>query len=374
MIRYYSAREAAQRLGVSRQTLYSYVSRGRLRAHADGASRESRYLVDEVNQLAVRLARGHNPRAVVAEALNWGLPVIESSICLIQNGRLYYRGEDVLCLVETGSLEEVAALLWCRGEGRSQDLLPKNFASLAARCKPLPTELSMSHLFAWVAQSENCADLLFAMASCFSGSPLAEGPVPMAIGKRWRLSALKSDVLRVALILCADHELNASSFTVRTVASTGASLNAALRGGLAALSGERHGGSTNHVEALLDEWNASRKSRFVLESKMDAGMAVPGFGHPFYPDGDIRARALLERVSEKGCVDLARAVERGSGLKPNLDFALVALRRALGLPRGAAFGLFAVGRTVGWLAHALEQRERKQLMRPRAAYIGPQPR
>src|ERR1700749_3057817 len=99
MLRYYSAREAAQRLGVSRQTLYSYVSRGRLRAHTDGASRESRYLADEGNQLAVRLARGHKPRAVVAEALNWGLPVIESSICLIQNGRLYYRGEDVLRLV-----------------------------------------------------------------------------------------------------------------------------------------------------------------------------------------------------------------------------------------------------------------------------------
>ncbi len=373
MIRYYSAREAAQRLGVSRQTLYSYVSRGRLRAHADGASRESRYLADEVNQLAVRLAQGHNPRAVVAEALNWGLPVVESSICLIQNGHLYYRGEDVLSLVETRSFEEVATLLWGRGEGRSRDLLPKNFAALAARCKRLPTELAMSHLFAWVTESENCADLLFAMAACFGGSPLVRGPVPRAIGRRWRLSALKSDALRVALILCADHELNASSFTVRTVASTGASLNAALGAGLAALSGERHGGSTNKVETLLDDWGASRKSRAAVQSRLGEGAIMPGFGHPLYPDGDIRAAALLERISDKKCVDLARAVERDRGLKPNLDFALVALRRALGLPRGAAFGVFAVGRTVGWLAHALEQRELKQLLRPRAAYTGPQP-
>src|ERR1700716_3794328 len=112
MATYYSALQAAARLGVSRQTLYSYVSRGLLRAHPADSHRERRYLIAEVNQLATRRSRARSPVRAAADALNWGLPVVESSICCIDAGHLYYRGKDVLSLIETQSAEDVAALLW----------------------------------------------------------------------------------------------------------------------------------------------------------------------------------------------------------------------------------------------------------------------
>src|ERR1700738_387513 len=112
MAPYYTALQAAARLGVSRQTLYSYVSRGLLRAHPGDSHRERRYLIAEVGQLATRRSRARSPVHAARAALNWGLPVVESSICCIDVGRLYYRGKDVLSLIETHSAEDIAALLW----------------------------------------------------------------------------------------------------------------------------------------------------------------------------------------------------------------------------------------------------------------------
>ena len=105
------------------------------------------------------------------------------------------------------------------------------------------------------------------------------------------------------------------------------------------------------------------------------GEDAPGFGHPLYPNGDPRAAAILASLRDAAphALAIAAAQERLTGRPPMLDVALVALRRSQGLPRGAAFGLFALGRTVGWIAHALEQRERQSVIRPRAAYVGPRP-
>ena len=99
----------------------------------------------------------------------------------------------------------------------------------------------------------------------------------------------------MALILCADHELNASSFTARCVASTGASLRAAIVGGLAALTGGRHGGTTARVEALWDEVGETEVA-LKLRQRLARGEDLPGFGHHLYPDGDVRASALLTRI------------------------------------------------------------------------------
>src|SRR5450830_1959536 len=108
--------EAAAALGVSRQTLYAYVSRGLLTTQplpaASGKTRESRYLAKEVAQLATQRTRGRKPREVAKAALNWGLPVLESGITLIEDGRLFYRGHDAVQLARHSSVEEVAALLW----------------------------------------------------------------------------------------------------------------------------------------------------------------------------------------------------------------------------------------------------------------------
>ncbi len=157
------------------------------------------------------------------------------------------------------------------------------------------------------------------------------------------------------------------------MASTGASLRAAVVGGLAALTGGRHGGTTARVEALWDELGEAQAPA-RLRQRLARGETLPGFGHHLYPEGDVRAALLLEMLPRQGpAAALAAEVMALTGLAPSVDFALVALRRHLQLPAGSAFGLFALGRCAGWLAQALEQRATRQIIRPRAAYTGPGP-
>jgi citrate synthase len=183
------------------------------------------------------------------------------------------------------------------------------------------------------------------------------------------------------LILCADHELNVSSFTARCVASAGATPYAVVGAGLAALTGLRHGGNTGRVEALFAEARTPGGVTATLARWVRRGEVLPGFGHRLYPEGDPRGAALLEMVStalprQRG-IRLAHALAEGvqalHGEAPNIDFALVALARALDLPPGAPLALFALGRTAGWVGHALEQYAAGDLIRPRARYVGQPP-
>ena len=122
---------------------------------------------------------------------------------------------------------------------------------------------------------------------------------------------------------------------------------------------------------LMERHAGSRQS---LRAWLEGQPALPGFGHALYPDGDPRARCLLECLpNDVRLLRLLEAVDECTGTRPSLDFALVALRRAIGAPEGAAFAIFAISRTVGWLAHAFEQGRSGQLIRPRADYNGPRP-
>ena len=175
-------------------------------------------------------------------------------------------------------------------------------------------------------------------------------------------------------MLTADHELNASTFAARVAASTGAPLAASALAGLAALSGPLHGGMTVQVNGFIAEVRRASDPRAAAMQRLAQGLDVPGFGHPLYPNGDPRAKALQTALHySEEMYAIAQAGEAVTGSPPNLDFALVALCRTLGLPNEAAFTLFTVGRTVGWLAHALEQRSSGGLIRPRARYVGLQP-
>jgi citrate synthase len=185
----------------------------------------------------------------------------------------------------------------------------------------------------------------------------------------------------LALVLLADHELNASSFAARIAASTDAHLLACVQAALATLTGPRHGGACDRVEALLVEAEALPQFSQVIEARSRRGEALPGFGHPLYPQGDPRARPLLERAQMlmrrsaaarrrvEPALALARVMQR-QGLPATVDFGLVALTRALGMPRGCAALLFALGRSAGWVAHVLEQRSSESVLRPRARYLG----
>ncbi|MCC6935745.1 MAG: hypothetical protein IT333_04435, partial [Thermomicrobiales bacterium] len=187
-------------------------------------------------------------------------------------------------------------------------------------------------------------------------------------------------LLDTALILWADHELNVSSFTVRCIASAGAPLYAAVSGGLAALQGVKHGGMTLRVEALLDEIGTPDRARSVVAGRLRRGDGLPGFGHRLYPGGDPRAALLLEMLSdaagdtETGVLGRATiAAAADVGLAPVIDLAMVQLARAYAMPPGAPLALMAIGRSAGWVAHALEENERDRLIRPRARYTGPLP-
>jgi citrate synthase len=178
-----------------------------------------------------------------------------------------------------------------------------------------------------------------------------------------------------ALVLCADHELNASTFAARVAASTGADLQACLLAALATFLGPRHGSASQAVEALLDEVGRPARAEAVVRARTTRGDGMPGFGHPLYPGGDPRATVLLELVESRAPrLQTLRAViaatTRLRGEHPNIDAALVGAGVALGLPRGAGVALFAVGRTAGWVAHVLEQRESPAVLRPRARYVG----
>jgi citrate synthase len=175
------------------------------------------------------------------------------------------------------------------------------------------------------------------------------------------------------LVLVADHELNASAFAARVAASTGASLSAAALAGLATLSGPRHGGATAAVRGFAQEAAQLGPGDAVARRLVD-DRALPGFGHPLYPQGDPRAQALLARFTPPPALAALRAtVEAVTGQAPNIDFALMAGCEAMGLPADAPFGLFAVARCAGWIAHAIEQGQSDALIRPRARYIGPEP-
>jgi citrate synthase len=183
------------------------------------------------------------------------------------------------------------------------------------------------------------------------------------------------DLLRRALVLLAEHELNASAWTVRCAASTGLNLYDALIAGLVALKGPKHGGA-GPLAALMVADLADGDVRTKIRDRVALGERVPGFGHSVYQEGDPRADALLAALvaadaDPRLAVEAPKLLTEATGLFPNIDYALAVLMRHLGLAVGHETALFAIARSAGWVAHAIEQLETDTLIRPRARYVGP---
>lgn len=385
------ANGATRLLGVSRATLYAYVSRGFIRSEpVPGSPRQRRYAREDVDRLRVRAEERRNPEKAAAHALRWGVPILESSITLIAGGKLYYRGHDAAELARTRSLEEVAALIWTGsfesdifdtplhviGGASATDLPILNRAQsilpLVAARDPLAFDLRPR------AVAQTGWRILNLLTSVAADTRELEPTVEETLARAWAPQKKgAAELIRAALILCADHELNVSAFTARCVASAGSNPYAVVLAGLAALEGTKHGGMTERVDALFDELQRVRDPRKGLADRLRRGAPVDGFGHQLYADGDPRATLLLSMLPNgKGrnfALSVAGAAEHSLGEKPNLDFALAAVSRSLGLPHGAALALFAIGRTIGWIAHAIEQYEQNAIIRPRARYVGPAP-
>ncbi|GJI95913.1 citrate synthase [Duganella caerulea] len=421
-----SASEAARILGVSLATLYSYVSRGMLTPSGALADRSKRYPHDEVLRLAARKADGKRGGHKVAAAMNWGTPVLETRISGIADGRLHYRGHDVLALADGATLEQVACLLWDDGgidyfaaaDANAADAAgtraPRNAAAhasfaadAAAANSPYTADAAavnspftagvaaaidstraMPPLEAAMCMLPVCAQSLSASNDFIAGAALmrmlaalllkrapSTQPLHLQVAQAWQADAAQTEWIRAALVLLADHELNASAFTVRCVASTGAGQAATLSAGLAALSGPQHGAGSTLIRAMLETALASHSIEAGIAAWFDGrDPSVVGFSHPLYPQGDPRGACLLERMSAwpqaSAVLAIGERVATRLGMPANADFALAAMSVVCDWPPAAGEILFALARSAGWIAHAAEQIANGSMIRPRARYVG----
>jgi citrate synthase len=370
---------------------------------AEGKRRNRRYRAEDVRRLRERKERRRHPEGVVERALHWGTPVMESGITLIDGGRLYYRGRDVADLAARSTVEEVAALIWIADEAKAPTLFPpkppvysQRIQDVSAFVTGLPSVEVFQVLLSLSAAEDPAAydlrpaavartgaRILRLMTNAAAGEAATQVPrVAEALQRGWSpKDPGAATLLRSALVYCADHELPVSTFAARCVASSEATPYAVVLAGLAALGGVKHGGEVELVEAFLREVEAAGDAPAAISGRLRRGERVPGFGHSLYPDGDPRAAGLLSLTAEaypgSPAVSLSQAVAGEAlqlmGERPTVDLALVTIARTLGLPPGGATALFALGRTIGWIGHAIEQYEGGSLIRPRARYVGEQP-
>ena len=417
MADFLTAAEAAQRLGVKPATLYAYVSRGVLSRVRAPDGRASLFGAEEVERLA-RRGRPRRP-AGVADI------TVESAITEITGDSLRFRGLDATRLAVSRTFEEVAELLWT-GEVRparepwrarpaalaagqaAQAALPGGILPLErlqvivpamAATDPLRLQLDRS---AVIAAGRN---IIAGMVGClppplpgddppetprYGGLPAPRAPRPPGgaadpvAGRLWsRLCDRRPEpglmrALSAALVLLADHELAASTLAARAAASVRADPYAVVGTGLGAMSGALHGGASLGAETLMAAASGPEDVPRVVAELLRRGEKVPGFGHFVYRGGDPRAVLLLDLVRraapKSGQLAVADAVfaevRQKSLPEPNIDFAIATLVRAAGMVRGAGEAIFAVARTAGWIAHALEAYSGPGPLRPRAVYTG----
>jgi len=318
---------------------------------------------------------------------------LDTSLSLIENGRLYYRGNDASALAETADLETVAQLLWGldANEPPNIGVLRMELRSLMVRSRLPATAMDRAR---WVLVGLGMKDvgaldvspqavvrtgsrLVSALAASVTTTLPNAVPVHRQLAQAWDLDEQGADLVRRCLVLAADHELNASTYVARCIASTGASPYAAVVGALGALSGPRHGGETSGVEMLLREVLRTADLRGAIARRLQRGERIPGFGQPLYPNGDPRAAHIFDAIKatryarqSEAPLQIAREISGLIGRRPNVDFALGLLSVVLKLPPGSGLGIFLVARSVGWIAHLMEQYATATIIRPRARYVG----
>ena len=350
-----------------------------------------------------------------------------SSICFIDGNRgiLAYRGFDIHDLAPKATFEEVCYLLW-HGRLPNRSELGELQSQFAAD-RPLPD--GVVRLVRALPPGE-AMDILRTGASALShydrdahdNSPAANyrkavrltaqmGSLVAAIGRieanqqpidpdpvmgfaanfLYQLTGRRPDALAVramdcALILHADHELNASTFAARVAAATLTDIHSAIVGGIGALKGPLHGGANAEVmKMLLDFGEAAtpEKVESAIREKLARKEKIPGFGHRVYKTMDPRAvhlrqlsKDLGKRSGQSHWVEMSERIEAlvkdEKKLIPNVDFYSASMYYALGIPVSLYTPIFAVSRTSGWTAHVLEQFANNRLIRPRAEYTGPQ--
>lgn len=377
------AREACARLGVKAATLYTYVSRGLVRTVETG--RRSRlYVSTDVDRLGARSAARRGHAAVAVGALQFGEAVLDSGITSIRDGRLRYRGRDVVELVQAGTpFEQVAELLWNASAGEwpaASDLGGEVGPSALFRMLQALPSLALTDPLRLggtaAVEHARARRLVRSLAASAVGGPIGTRR-SIAEGVARRLGRAEgAHLVNAALVASADHELNVSTFAARIAASAGADLYACVGAALYTFTGPKHGTSPDRVEALVAACARDGVATEVRR-RISLGEGLPGFGHPLYPRGDPRTPPLLALAQDLGpprasttLLELIDFVGAEVGLLPTIDCGVLAIARALAAPPGTATLFFGLGRTAGWIAHVLEQRQSPALLRPRARYVG----
>ncbi|MEW2416676.1 citrate synthase [Streptomyces sp. NPDC046866] len=401
-----STRQAAELLGVKPATVYAYVSRGQLTSRRDAVGRGSSFDAAEVEALARRSRREAAPPV-------GGELAVRTSLTLIEPDRYAFRGVDAVELASRYCYEEVAEWLWTGTLPRGARLTAPAQALAAARraVAALPEHsgavdrLRVATVAAAVADPlrfDLSAEAVLGSARCLI--PTLVGALPLLgrepeagqgddgallAARLWpRLTAREPDpvalgTLDLALALLIDHDLAASTLAVRVAASARANPYAAVSAGLGVLEGPLHGAAGRLAHRTLVEALERGGAAPVVADHLRAGRRVPGLGHRLYRGEDPRATALFARLETLPAAGpalaaarevVATAAARRAGLHANVDLALAVLTVSCGMPAEAGETVFAVARTAGWMAHALEEyQERPLRMRPTGHYQGPRP-
>lgn len=404
-----TAREAAARLGVKVETLYAYVSRGMLDRRVDLDGRTSLFAPEDVERLARRRRGGR--REVGLEV------VVDTGLTSIEDHRLHYRGLDAIELARTRSFEWVAEWLWTAEMGdqvepwtpsvRSADLIAAEVAGLPSTATPgdrlrvaaavAGATHSLRHDLRPDAVVRSGRRLLATMVDALPVLGAADVPalvvgsevprhdaIAVRLWPRLGPSPASTELVRTlnaALVLLADHELAASTLAARVAASTRADPYAVVGTGLGVLSGSLHGTASVPVHRLFHEVGQAgvAETEAIVAEHLRHANLVPGFGHHLYPGGDPRAAALLDLVrsahaepERMAVVDAVHEVMAADApAEPNIDFGLAALAHVAGFRLGTGEAIFAVARSVGWIAHAIEEyAEAGNRYRARARYVG----
>ncbi|WP_022883119.1 citrate synthase [Gryllotalpicola ginsengisoli] len=398
-----TAAQAAARLGVKPQTLYAYVSRGLLSRERSATG--STFDPLEVEAFARRRrpsAPASTPRTSRAAAAGSPLMVLDTDIALIEDDELIYRGRPAAELALTDSVEKVAAWLWGLDAHAQLDAHPDSVAAARRAVTTLaPAAPLLSRVQAAVVamgaadplrHDPSEANLRRIGAELLVGVPRALAPSEPAAGASvaeslWTALAGRapepagSRAISAALVLAVDHDLAASTLAARVAASARADGYAVVSAALGAFDSALHGDASRPAAELLARVVSGEAAETAIAAAVrDGGRGVPGFGQPLYRGTDARARALLPLVGAlpgaapvtEAAAAIAGVVEARAGLHPNFDFALAVLTGAAGMAPDAGSAVFAVGRTVGWIAHALDEyRQRPLRLRPRGRYVGP---
>lgn len=198
-------------------------------------------------------------------------------------------------------------------------------------------------------------------------------------------AALDADAMRTSLVLYAEHEFNASTFTARVCASTRSDMASCVTAAIGALRGPLHGGANEAAMDMLAQWSTPDEAEAGVQAMLARRERIMGFGHAVYRHADPRNTIIRERsarlAADRGDTTLqpvaervAEVMGRDKGLFPNADFFHATAYRFMGIPKPLATPVFTLARAAGWCAHVMEQREADRIIRPSATYTGPAPR